>query len=464
MRYLTTTVLSLLVAGPLAAQDWYWVQPTPAASPSQRLTHMVWDPTRNKVLLVGGVTTPSSNGHNDTWEYDGLTWTMRSPPTLPKNAGDLGALTYDTARQRAVYVIPDFPNLALWEWDGNTWTERVTALKPPYRPGFACAYDEFRQRTVLFGGGNSSSLLSDTWEWDGSVWKQRSSGGPIPRTGHAMTYDPQRRRIVLFGGMRNTGPSYGDVWEWDGTVWYEPFGVYGPTQRANHSLVYDRARGVTVLFGGKDPMGVSPIYNDLWEWNGSAWKARPATNSPPVRFSCGFAHDPVRDRFVLFGGYNFLQSSFRDTWELFGVSSQPASWTPFGQGCTGSVGVPVLAPASSSRPVVGSQLTLQLGPLPSSALAGVYGLLGASNTAWGSISLPFDMGSLTMVGCKLYVSVELAFPLSKSGGTASWTLGIPNNPVLAGQSFYQQALVGDPGVNAFGAVMSNAGTALVGIR
>ena len=82
------------------------------------------------------------------------------------------------------------------------------------------AYDAFRRRVLMFGGGYGSSVaFGDTWEWDGVDWIQHSvSPSPSARWGHALAFDDRRGRVVLFGGF-HAGELYADVWEWDGAAW-----------------------------------------------------------------------------------------------------------------------------------------------------------------------------------------------------------------------------------------------------
>ena len=68
-----------------------------------------------------------------------------------------------------------------WEWDGNTWTQRL--VKGPNsggRSGHTMA--TLGNKIVLFGGytvtGGVQSYPQDTWEWDGNGWAQRSTTGP----------------------------------------------------------------------------------------------------------------------------------------------------------------------------------------------------------------------------------------------------------------------------------------------
>ncbi|MBK8232988.1 MAG: hypothetical protein IPK72_20990 [Candidatus Eisenbacteria bacterium] len=95
-------------------------------------------------------------------------------------------------------------------WEMRVWNARQ---------GHALAYDSARGRTVLFGGVEVSSYVSDTWEWDGSNWtRQNPAVSPPARSGHALAYDSARGRTVLFGGfyaVAGNGSYLSDTWEWD---------------------------------------------------------------------------------------------------------------------------------------------------------------------------------------------------------------------------------------------------------
>lgn len=78
-----------------------------------------------------------------------------------------------------------------WEWDGENWTQ-YEDIGPVTRSWHGIAYDNKRQRTVLFGGSAGNLNLNDTWEWDGENWTQVADSGPAARGGHAMAYDSLR--------------------------------------------------------------------------------------------------------------------------------------------------------------------------------------------------------------------------------------------------------------------------------
>ena len=127
----------------------------------------------------------------------------------------------------------------------------------------------------------------------------------------------------------------------------------------------------------------------------------------------------------------------------------------FGVGCPGTGGVSQLSAVDLPR--VGQTFRVGIAPQPPGA---AWLLTGASNTSSAFGALPFDLTFLGLTGCLLRVSSDIALPISGSPARAS--VPIPNDPALAGQIFHQQALVLDTGVNPFGAVLSDAVSAVVG--
>ena len=73
-----------------------------------------------------------------------------------------------------------------------------------------------------------------------------------------------------------------------------------------------------------------------------------------------------------------------------------------------------------------------------------------------------DLTFLGMPGCALRVSLDAIEGVVGSGNQAQYALTIPARPELVGLQLFQQAIVLDPGVNAFGAVLSAASRAVVG--
>ena len=59
---------------------------------------------------------------------------------------------------------------------------------------------------------------------------------------------------------------------------------------------------------------------------------------------------------------------------------------------------------------------------------------------------------------------SLTFPLTNLGGSATWTIAIPDSGLQVGSRLYVQAAVTSPGANAAGIVVSNAGELVLGAK
>lgn len=129
----------------------------------------------------------------------------------------------------------------------------------------------------------------------------------------------------------------------------------------------------------------------------------------------------------------------------------------FGSGCPGSLGISNLV--NNAPPTLGSTLSVTVNNLPLSA---AIMLLGFSKTMSGLGALPLDLGSFGAPGCNLRVSADASLLILGTGNQASWALNIPANSSFLGVKLYNQAVVLDPGVNAAGAVGSDAHAMLIG--
>ena len=60
-----------------------WVHVSTAQAPAGRVyAAMSYDSLRGRTVLVGGSNNPSLN-FADTWEWNGSSWTLQTPPTSP---------------------------------------------------------------------------------------------------------------------------------------------------------------------------------------------------------------------------------------------------------------------------------------------------------------------------------------------------------------------------------------------
>jgi len=221
--------------------------------------------------------------------------------------------------------------------------------------------------------------------------------------------------------------------------------------------------GVTYLFGGLDAAG-NPL-NDLWTWDGQRWTQILTSTSPARRFDCAMSFDAARGKLVLFGGNNatweyfkrfYLQAPFLpDTWEY--TPGTAGTFTTFGSGCGGSRGALDLH-LQGSPPTAGQRVHVQIDNLP--LTGGVFTFLGASDTMYGTLPLPFPLGGIGMTGCTLYVSGDVLSTVQNVLGTALWTADVPS--AAAGGTLYLQAFAVDPPANSLGLTASRGARLVVG--
>ena len=172
------------------------------------------------------------------------------------------------------------------------------------------------------------------------------------------------------------------------------------------------------------------------------------------------AFDAGRGHVLVQGGED--GATFRsDTWAL--ATPSPASYTSFGTGCGGAIGVPRLDAEPYRLPWLGDPFTVRASNVAPSA-AGAFMFTGFSNTQWGSTPLPFALAPFGMSGCQLHVELFVVYPMTRRGNEWTWSLAIPTTPGLLGLVFYNQAIVVEPGANAAGAIVTAGAAARIGRR
>lgn len=141
------------------------------------------------------------------------------------------------------------------------------------------------------------------------------------------------------------------------------------------------------------------------------------------------------------------------------VGGPGAAYAVFGAGCAGSIGVPT----NSMWPVpsLGTTSVISFGGLLHPY--GVVLMMGTSSTTWAMGPLPFHLGSRGAPGCSIRVSADTSVLLAGVGGSAGFTVAVPNLQQLLGLQVYTQGLALDFGRNALGAVTTDAAVARVGL-
>ena len=189
----------------------------------------VYDSRRNTFVAFGG-SAGRGQTQGDTWEFDGGRWSKVATASPP--ARQAFAMVFDERRGRTVAFggsgtsSPGQPPQRFddtWEFDGASWTRAQTSRAPSARVSPGAVYDSRRGVVILFGGLGADGFLGDTWSWNGTEWTKLDDGGQGKPEARAMGYlasDRKRDRSVLFGGRKGwPDGDLNDTWEWDGSTW-----------------------------------------------------------------------------------------------------------------------------------------------------------------------------------------------------------------------------------------------------
>lgn len=377
-----------------ATPEWSLISPTTTRAAGRWGHTAVYDPDLERMIVFGGL----PNYANDAWAFslDGsAAWTELSPITNAPSGRWFHAAAYDAVRDRVV-ITGGYPNNVHDAWTLNLggqpgWTRLNTSgASPAGRKNHSAIYHPIRDRVVVFGGfltyPDDVGLVlyqNDTWMLStGAIpeWTEVHPSGTPPdiRDEHSAIYDPLRDRMIVFGGHRGYF-NYNDVWALslgETLVWTQLFPAgTPPVGRRRHNAIYDPLRDRMVVFGGYDTPGLSCL-NDVWALSlgeNPAWTQLTPSGTPPSpRGRQCAVHDPLRDRMVVFGGYDCAPGFRNDTWAL--SLQDPPAWTQ-------------LAP-SGTLPSVRGGATTTYDPLRDRMIviggAGSYQLNDVWELTWGA--------------------------------------------------------------------------------
>jgi len=448
------SLLAALAGAVLAsdlAQAQNWNQRNPLQTPSPRRTGALqFDvvATGSRVLMHGGLEQHPGGILDETWTYNGSTWTQLNV-SAPARWGH--QIVKDEVNNRLITFGGRSPSISAlandtWAWNGSTWIQLTPVISPPARFRYGMAYDNRRHRVVVFGG-RAQNNLDDTWEFNGLNWAENTTttARPQPREDMAFAFDASTGSVVLFGGYDNdTATLLGDTWEYRGDSWQEVAPATSPTPRYRASAAYDSIRQRVVVYGGYD--GIA-FRTQTYEYTGSDWSliATPPGSSQSTEMYC--AYDPARDLMVTFGGVGSLFSN--ETWEYDGAST--AFFGSFGSGCPHSLGR--LSTVTGTPPIIGQQFDMQITEVPLTSGA-VFVVQGFSSSTWSGGALPFDLTPFGLIGCALEVADDAVMVvLANASGGFEFGFPIPNDTTLINLPYYVQAYVPDIlSPNGFGGV------------
>lgn len=337
------SVLALLAATTFPgrsaqAQNGTWSQVTPSTSPVPlREYAAAFDRRNQRYLLFAGFS--NSGGpyvlFNDVWSLSVSgtpAWShLTIDGSLPgeRHSPQWG---YDAARNRLLIFggygrhYPGDPFAYLndvWQLSLNGephWTELFPSGQPPTgRLAGAAVFDPMRQRFVGFGG--TTGVPVDTWVLKlrgQDEWQPLLIDGPRPNGGWgiASAYDARGDRMLIFGGSTSDDyyGSKNDVWELSlrGTPHWSYVATSGtpPPARRSGTAIFDPIRNRLVIYGGFDAVpGSDTFLGDVWaldfDTTPPTWsQLQPAGSAPPGRDVMAAVYDPLHDRMIVYGGWS----------------------------------------------------------------------------------------------------------------------------------------------------------------
>lgn len=215
--------------------------------------------------------------------------------------------------------------------DQPAWSSFSPGTSPSGRWHASAIWDSVNARLIVYGGYNGSNL-GDVWSFSlgTGAWTQLSPSGtpPAARHKHSAIYDPVRHRMVICGGSAGN-----DVWALSlgaSPAWTQmSTSGSGPSNAYDHVAIYDRHRDQMVV---RTPDG----YTYKLTFSNNTWSYITSGGLPVFQGPSGI-YDPVNQRMIVFGGYDYatppgycLIGVFPDVYAL-SLSAQNPTWTYVGQ-------------------------------------------------------------------------------------------------------------------------------------
>jgi hypothetical protein len=294
-----------------------------AEPPARSLAGMVYDETRQGMVLFGGLSGPTVIGNSssarvafdDTWVWTGRRWARLQTEHAPE-ARYAFVMEYDSNRDQTVLfggLKTDLTHFNdTWIFKDGDWQQLNTPNAPSARRISGSVFDPIRDRMILFGGADpDTAALSDTWAFDGTTWTKIHDNGPKV-IGPVLTYDAQRDAILLLGRGETTAVP--EMYRWTGSGWEKLAPTLLPRCPAQSAMAFQRHNGKVLQYGGVCANGVGN--NETLEWDGTNWTKVEITVAPAFLFGQVLEYDEARQETLMFGGRDIFEQSvtyrFRD--------------------------------------------------------------------------------------------------------------------------------------------------------
>ena len=281
-----------------------------------------YDPIGDRAVLVGGFYRNGGGGANAVWQHSfrDSAWSEITAGSEP-GRHNLGSSAYDPLRHRIILSGGTWENHAVWAFSlaaGGGWGELISDSQPRMRFGHVGIYDPVGEKLVIFGGWPGP--FSDVWALslgDDPQWTSLSTvGAPeISVTDITGVLDTRRHRLLVYAEnpRRVWALDLGPPNNWS---MIEPVNTPPDDRVGDHVGIYDPVRDRLIVFG-----------HETWALNLSGavtWaKLETRGETPPRLWNAAAIYDPMRDRMIVYGGW--ASGTTGRTWSL--TLSDPPEWS-----------------------------------------------------------------------------------------------------------------------------------------
>ena len=310
-------------------------------------------------------------------------------------------------------------------------------------------FDPVRTRLVAIGAGTTSVLLTEVWEMpltgSSNDWRPLNvPPGATPNgwVGFRVAYDPVLDAIFVDNGGEYESGQLDQMWRLSlsGTPQWARVST-GGGYRFRGSMIHDPVRNRLVTFAGRDyawaadPNVQTHYFNDVLAMSlaGSPqWSTiSPPGPSPSPRSGHVTIYDPVRDRMVVFGGFN-LNNPTNDVWAL---SLASPAWTrlvpegtpPPAMGNAAAIYDPVrdrmLIHGGGTRDVTGETQQFPWPGPEGDVSSDVWALSFAAGPQWERLSPSGAVPPALQVHSSTYDAANDRFVLLSNGDTHALSMG-----------------------------------------
>jgi hypothetical protein len=362
---------------------------------------VVYDPDRNRVVVVGPVADVVGNQAAvplAVYEWDGTAWSMRTPATKALvSAMTPGTAVYETKAKAVLVIAASTTKPVAWELTGD-WNDISPMQAIALGDGYTAAYDMENHAVVVVI--YRASGTPDTVVWNGTAWTKQTTTLSNGSSGFTLGWDTKLDRVVAIGGS----PATQKISSWDplAGIWSQTVAVL-PDPRTLPEVVSNAAPFDGLVFGGVDSQGP---HDDVYERNPALGLYTPVKmNVPPSGLVYQYAYDDLHDQLIAVG-----QQS----------TQVPITWQWDGTGWTGRATSPEL-PASRLFAIAFDPAR---GAIVATTATATYGLGDAGWTQIadqiGSVGLTYDPDG------RLFSIAGVVHALAPTGAT--WDVVVTSTP------------------------------------